>query len=130
MAFIGPGQLTPTGQILESDKFLSDKGCDYGVVAESGRILIEAAPKGFDVRAVAADLQRSIAGIENVHHMHAWSLTEARPMVTLHVKVAEAADGMRIVSAVKEHLRERYSVAHATVEIECDHCADHPPAAS
>ncbi|HEU0158524.1 MAG TPA: cation diffusion facilitator family transporter, partial [Hyphomicrobiaceae bacterium] len=52
----------------------------WGVVAESGRILIEAAPKGLDVRALARDLEASIPGLEDVHHVHAWSLTEARPM--------------------------------------------------
>jgi cobalt-zinc-cadmium efflux system protein len=101
----------------------------WGVVAESGRILIEAAPKGLDVRALARDLEASIPGLEDVHHVHAWSLTEARPMVTLHAKIGDERDAYRIVSAVKQHLKLRYGVVHATVEIECEHCADHTPVA-
>jgi cobalt-zinc-cadmium efflux system protein len=101
----------------------------YGVVAESGRILIEAAPRGLDVRALAADLEANVAGVEDVHHVHAWSLTEARPMVTLHAKIADETEAYRIVSEVKQRLQARFGVVHATIEIECEQCADQVPAA-
>src|SRR5262249_50225364 len=99
----------------------------YGVVAESGRILIEAAPRGLDVRALAADLEASVPGVENVHHVHAWSLTEARPMVTLHARIGDETEAYRVVAAVKQRLKLRYGVVHATIEIECEHCADQVP---
>jgi type I restriction enzyme S subunit len=38
--FIGPGQITPDGQILESDKTLTWEGCEYSVLANSGDILM------------------------------------------------------------------------------------------
>jgi cobalt-zinc-cadmium efflux system protein len=97
----------------------------WGVVAESGRILIEAAPKGLDVRALARDLEANVPGVEDVHHVHAWSLTEARPMVTLHAKIGDEREAYRIVSAVKQRLKLKFGVVHATVEIECEECADH-----
>jgi cobalt-zinc-cadmium efflux system protein len=96
----------------------------WGVVAESGRILIEAAPRGLDVRALARDLEANVPGVENVHHVHAWSLTEARPMVTLHARIGDERQTYLIVSAIKQRLKHRYGVVHATVEIECEHCAD------
>jgi cobalt-zinc-cadmium efflux system protein len=102
----------------------------WGVVTESGRILIEAAPRGLDVRTLARDLEANVPGLENVHHVHAWSLTEARPMVTLHAKIGEETEAYRIVAAVKERLKLRFGVVHATVEIECEHCADQAPGAS
>jgi cobalt-zinc-cadmium efflux system protein len=100
----------------------------YGVVAEAGRILIEAAPRGLDVRALARDLEANVPGVEDIHHVHAWSLTEARPMVTLHAKIGDEQQAYRIVSAVKQRLKVRFGVVHATVEIECEHCADRAPA--
>ena len=99
----------------------------YSVVAESGRILIEAAPRGLDVRALAADLEANVPGVQDVHHVHAWSLTEARPMVTLHARIDDEREAYRIVSAIKQRLKLRFGVVHATVEIECEHCADHAP---
>jgi cobalt-zinc-cadmium efflux system protein len=99
----------------------------WGVVAESGRILIEAAPKGLDVRALARDLEANVPGVQDVHHVHAWSLTEARPMVTLHARIGDDREAFRIVSAVKQRLQLKFGVVHATVEIECEECADHTP---
>ncbi len=73
------------------------------------------------------DLVAAIPGVEDVHHVHAWSLTEDKRMVTLHVRVAEtvgAAEAARISAGIKAHLRERYGIEHATVEVEGAVCGD------
>ncbi len=98
------------------------------VVRESGRILLEAAPRGFDTREVADDLV-SLEGVEEVHHLHAWSITEKRRMMTLHARVAPNVSPERITAAIKARLDERFGIAHATVEIEHDDCADETPGA-
>ena len=93
------------------------------LVGESGHILLEAAPKGLDVRALKDDLVAAIPGVEDVHHVHAWSLTEDKRMVTLHARVAEtvgAADAARISAAIKARLRDHYHIDHATVEVEVE----------
>jgi cobalt-zinc-cadmium efflux system protein len=74
-----------------------------------------------------ADLNNSIPGVEDIHHVHAWSLTQERPMVTLHARIADPAQAMTVSAAVKDRLRARFGVAHATVEIECEGCADDAP---
>lgn len=38
--FIGPGQITPDGKILDSDKTLSELGCNYSTLAKAGDILM------------------------------------------------------------------------------------------
>jgi cobalt-zinc-cadmium efflux system protein len=88
------------------------------LVAESGHILLEAAPKGLDVRELEADLVAHVPGVVGVHHIHAWSLSEDRRMATLHVRVADPADAARICAAVKGRLHDRFRIAHATVEVE------------
>lgn len=94
------------------------------VVKESGRILLEAAPRGLDTRAVARDLA-GLEGVEDVHHLHAWSITEKRRMMTLHARIAPGAEAGAATAAIKARLKERHGVEHATVEIEHDEsCAD------
>ncbi|MEX2629208.1 MAG: cation diffusion facilitator family transporter [Tistlia sp.] len=95
------------------------------VVRESGRILLEAAPRGFDTRAVARDL-KTIEGVEDVHHLHAWSITEKRRMMTLHARIAPAFAAGALTAAIKARLQERFGIVHATVEIEHEACADAP----
>lgn len=58
----------------------------------------------------------------DVQHVHAWPLTEDKRMVTLHARVA--ADTARISAAIKAHLRTRYSIDHATLEVQGAVCGD------
>jgi cobalt-zinc-cadmium efflux system protein len=97
----------------------------WSLMRDSGHILLEAAPAHLDVRSLKEELVAAIPGIEDIHHVHAWSLTQDRPMVTLHARISDAGDGDRITGAIKGHLRVRYRVQHATIEIESDVCADH-----
>ena len=96
----------------------------WRVVSDSGHILLEGTPSGIDTREIARDLCGAFTAIEDVHHIHAWSITQERPMVTLHVRVVEACHPERIAAEVKERLMQRFGVAHATVEVEFDACAD------
>ncbi|MDH3772681.1 MAG: hypothetical protein OET79_17110 [Nitrospirota bacterium] len=60
----------------------------------------------------------------DVHHVHAWSITQERPMVTLHARVSTNTLPEAITAAIKARLDERLGVAHTTVEVERDQCAD------
>lgn len=96
----------------------------WSVVRDSAHILLEGAPPHLDGRTIAADLRAAIPSIADVHHVHAWSLTEERAMVTLHARVDEGQAPERAAAAIKERLRQRFGVTHATVEIEHHDCAD------
>jgi cobalt-zinc-cadmium efflux system protein len=89
----------------------------WRIVAESAHILLEGVPPGLDPRAVAADLVGAVAGVTRVHHVHAWSIAEDRPMITLEAEVAPEADAEAARRAIKARLRERFGTDHATVEV-------------
>jgi len=97
----------------------------WSLVRETGHILLEGAPVDLDVRTLREDLVACVPGVEDVHPVHAWSLTQNKPIVTLHARIADVADGDRIASAIKARLQKRYGVHHATIEIEREACADH-----
>jgi cobalt-zinc-cadmium efflux system protein len=63
-----------------------------------------------------------------VHHVHVWSITQSRRMVTLHAVICENEDPDQIVRSIKARLKERYGLDHATIEIERGSCADAAPA--
>ena len=93
------------------------------LVRESGHILLEGAPDHLDVDQIRADLVAAVPGVEDVHHLHAWSLTPDRPMLTLHARIADLGDSERITQAIGARLRERFGVDHVTVQIERAHGA-------
>jgi cobalt-zinc-cadmium efflux system protein len=97
----------------------------WTIVRDSGHILIEGAPVGVAPSEIEADLEANIPEIEDVHHVHAWSITQERPIVTLHARLCEGSKADAAIHEIKRRLRERFGVAHATVEIELSDCADH-----
>ncbi|WP_298571750.1 cation diffusion facilitator family transporter [uncultured Aliiroseovarius sp.] len=107
---------TPIDPILSVVVVLIILRSAWKVVRESGSILLEAAPDGFDRRKVATDLE-ALPGVDSVAHIHAWSVTQERPMVTMEVTPAPGTDPQEVKTRVKTRLREAFSIEHATVEI-------------
>jgi len=100
----------------------------WRVVADSGHILLEGSPPGFDARAVKDDIRAALPYVLDVHHVHAWSISEERPMVTLHANVSENTKATDAVRDIKRMLAENFRITHATVEIEYGACGDDPHA--
>jgi cobalt-zinc-cadmium efflux system protein len=96
----------------------------WDVTRRAGHVLMEGAPEGFDDAAVKADLRAAVPGVVDVHHVHAWMLTAERPMVTLHVQLAPSTDPATALAAIKTRLKERFGIAHSTVQIESAECVD------
>ena len=100
----------------------------WRVASEAGHILLEGAPHELDTRAIGPDLIENVKGVEDVHHVHVWSITQSRRMVTLHAVICENEDSDRMVRNIKTELKERFGLDHATIEIERGACADAAPA--
>jgi cobalt-zinc-cadmium efflux system protein len=96
----------------------------WDVTRRAGHVLMEGAPEGFDDTTLKADLRAAVPGVIDVHHVHAWMLTSERPMVTLHVQLAPATNHAAALAAIKSRLKERFGIAHSTVQIESAECVD------
>jgi cobalt-zinc-cadmium efflux system protein len=97
------------------------------VVAASAHILLEGAPEELDTRELGPDLLANVKVVEGVHHVHVWSITQSRRMVTLHAQICETADSDEAVKGIKARLKENFGLDHATIEIERSACADEEP---
>ena len=112
IVFTGWTPVDPVVSVLVSVLILR---AGWRVVRESAQILLEGTPEGFDAQAVTADLT-ALPGVLEIRHLHAWSISEVRPMVTLEVVVARGADADATRRAVKVRLTEGFGFDHATVE--------------
>lgn len=97
----------------------------WKIVAESGHILLEGTPQGIDPGQVGSAV-RGVDGVTDVHHVHAWSLTSERPLVTLHAVLAESADHTTALRGIRDVLLDHFGIEHATVQIERESCGDAP----
>jgi len=87
------------------------------IARDAGHILIEGTPEGLEAARIIADLKANVPGVANVTHVHAWALTESRPLVTLEVMLAPGATPESVRRAVKERLAQAFGASHATVEV-------------
>lgn len=100
----------------------------FDLVRRSAHVLLEGVPDIADSVSIRDSLMAAIPEITDVHHIHVWSLTEERPLVTLHARLRPGADADPALAAIKEHLAEEFRLAHATVQIEYGPCPDGPMA--
>ena len=96
----------------------------WDVTRQAGHVLMEGTPEGFDAAAMRHDLMVAVPGLTDVHHVHAWMLNTERSLVTLHVQLAPAADARAALAAIKVRLKERFGIAHSTVQIDPGDCID------
>jgi cobalt-zinc-cadmium efflux system protein len=61
----------------------------------------------------------------DVHHVHLWSLTPEKPLITLHANIAPDADHDLVLHRLQDVLAVRYRLSHATIQLERIGCADH-----
>ncbi|MPZ11019.1 MAG: cation diffusion facilitator family transporter [Kiloniellaceae bacterium] len=94
------------------------------IVRESAHILLEGTPAQVDPQRLRQALLEDIPALQDVHHIHAWSLTSERPLLTLHARVGQSADSQAVLKRIKEVLASRFGIDHSTVQIERDACGD------
>jgi cobalt-zinc-cadmium efflux system protein len=99
-----------------------------GLVRQSGRIFLEAAPAGLD----PAELGTAMAArpcVAEVHDLHVWEITSGMPAASAHVLVAAGQD-CHGVRADLERLLASRGITHATLQVDhvTGHSADGPAA--
>lgn len=92
----------------------------WALTRESADVLLESVPAGFDVERVEAELVGHVPGLIGVHHVHVWTITGERPMVTLHADLAPGTNRRQALSEIHARLREQLHIEHVTVQIEED----------
>ena len=89
----------------------------YGLVRDSGRIFLEASPKGLDPEAVGHAIA-SHPGVASVHDLHVWEVTSGFPALSAHVLVAEDEDCHAERRELEHLLEERFDLHHTTLQVD------------
>ena len=88
------------------------------VVRDSGHILLEGVPDGFDPQVAIATLESEIPAVVRIEHLHAWSITQERAMATLEALVQPGSDNGEIRNMIRAILEKNFAIGHVTIEIE------------
>ena len=89
----------------------------YGLLRESGRVFMEAAPRGLDPEAIGKALVAE-AGVIEVHDLHVWEVTTGMPAISAHMIVGRDADCHEARWRAARLLADRFGVEHSTLQVE------------
>jgi cobalt-zinc-cadmium efflux system protein len=89
----------------------------YGLLRDSGRVFLEASPKGIDPDRIGR-LMAAQPGVVEVHDLHVWEVTSQFPALSAHVIVELGADCHRARLELAELIEREFGIRHTTLQVE------------
>jgi cobalt-zinc-cadmium efflux system protein len=89
----------------------------YGLLRDSGRVLLEAAPEGMSVSEIGDALARH-PHVSGVHDLHVWAITSGFPSLSAHVLVHPGDDCHAIRRELEQMLKGRFDIEHTTLQVD------------
>ena len=100
----------------------------WGLLRDSMNLAMDAVPPGIDQEEVERFL-RGLPGVTEVHDLHIWGMSTTETALTAHLVRPGSLDDALLHHAA-EALRERFSISHATLQLEAGDPAHPCPLAS
>ncbi|GHE97380.1 cation transporter [Streptomyces spiralis] len=98
------------------------------LLRETLDVLLEAAPKNVDMADVRAHIL-ALDGVEDVHDLHAWTITSGLPVLSAHVvvssEVLSAIGHEKLLHELQGCLGHHFDVEHCTFQLEPSGHAEH-----
>jgi len=100
----------------------------WGLLRDSGRVLLEAAPQGVDLGQIREHLMEN-GHVQDVHDLHVWTVTSDLLALSAHLVVDDACfhDGhtVQLLDEMQECLGGHFDVEHSTFQFEPAGHVDH-----
>lgn len=95
------------------------------VINETLNILLEAVPKEIDFAKVKKEIGK-IAGVEDVHDLHIWSMSKSFVLLSAHVlvdpSISKSSDLCCIINNIQDMLGKKFNINHAVIQPEFKIC--------
>jgi cation diffusion facilitator family transporter len=100
------------------------KNC-WSILKESTAVLMNAAPKGFDLNEVKCYLEL-IPEIIGVHYLHAWNVSSSSIAFSCHVVVPDQSisNTEKMSEVMRHELLHRFGVDHPVLQFETTECGN------
>ena len=96
----------------------------YSILKEAVNILMQFTPKSIDLQKIKYEIEK-IPEIENIHHVHIWSLNDQQVHFECHIdvikdfRISETED---LRYKLKELLSKEFGISHTTIQLEFNSC--------
>ena len=89
----------------------------WGLLRDSGRIFLEAAPPGLDVDAIGRAMVEQ-PGVSEVHDLHVWEVSSGFIALSAHVQVGRDNDCHAARRDLERLLHDTYEIEHTTLQVD------------
>jgi cobalt-zinc-cadmium efflux system protein len=89
----------------------------WSLLRDSLDVLLEATPRGLALDEVRRHILEA-EGVDDVHDLHAWTITSGQPVISAHVVLAPQADPGRVLDEVCRCLAGDFDIDHSTIQLE------------
>lgn len=92
----------------------------YKYIKEIFDIFMEKVPKNIDINKIKTTINEKFANVNNIHHIHIWTLDGVNNYMTAHILLKEdisREDIIRLKNDIKKELY-KFNINHITLEIE------------
>lgn len=97
----------------------------WGLLRESVNMALAGVPASISLEDVTSFL-RSCEGVADVHDLHIWPMSTTEIALTAHLVMPAGHPGDRFLMDLAKSLREKFSIAHPTIQIEIEAATDCP----
>ncbi len=92
-----------------------------GILKDSTRILLEMAPKGFNVHMISNALKAQFEEVEEVFNPHLWTITPGMLVFSAHIKIANKNSNIEfqetLIEKLNDFLHEKFKIVESTLQI-------------
>jgi cobalt-zinc-cadmium efflux system protein len=89
----------------------------WALLRDSGRIFLEAAPRGVDVDAIGKAMVGQ-PGVTEVHDLHVWEVSSGFVALSAHVQVGRDNDCHAARRELETLLHDTYEIEHTTLQVD------------
>ncbi len=98
----------------------------WGLLRDTVHVLLEGSPSEVDAERVIATI-RATGVVDDVHHLHVWSLASDAPALSAHLVVDGSItmhEAQERGAVVRRALEAEFGEIHSTLELECHPCRE------
>lgn len=98
----------------------------WKIIRETVDILMQSTPSGLDIDSLKKQIE-AIPEVNNIHHIHAWNLTDKESHFEGHVDVVKdltISQTNVILQKIEKMLQREYDIDHVTLQFEYGCCDD------
>ena len=89
----------------------------WGLLRDSLVLALQAVPQGLPAEKVRTYLQ-ALPGVAAIHDLHIWGMSTTETALTVHLVIPAGHPGDTFTCTVADELQRRFTIGHATIQIE------------